>query len=186
MKMTASIVIMASLVGSASMSATANDMVGLDTTNGKLAAKIIDLWFNQGKPAEVFDKYISKTDYFDHYGEHTTNWAQTRADEVKMTPSSGFDFRIRQLVAQGDLVFMHMQVGPKGATGNGDEMVMVLRFKDHLLTETWNIHVPIQQDPALFFGPQRPTQPGYNCANGTCQATRPPQPGAADGAPEAR
>lgn len=167
------------------MSATYDPLIGRTTPNGQLAEKLVHTWFIEAKPAEVFDNYVSKTEYLDHYGDHTTDWAQTRADEVKMTPPGGFNFQMKQLVAQGDLVFMHMRA-TRGANdpGNGDNMVIIFRFKDGKLVESWNIHTPIEQDPTLFFGDKRPAQTGYSCVKGTCSTTRPPPPaGTPGGAP---
>lgn len=42
------------------------NMIGLTTENGKLAYEYLDLWFNHYKPAEAFDKYVSRTDYMNH------------------------------------------------------------------------------------------------------------------------
>lgn len=171
-------VLLTMLLAAASFTASADELVGLKTPNGQLAKKIIDLWFNEGKAAEVFDKYVSRTDFLDHYGDHTTNYEQTRADEVGITPPGGFKFTIKQLVAQGDLVFAHIEAAQKNTPDKVDQMVIIFRFQNNLLTDAWNIHTPIEQDASLFFDEKRPAQPGYMCANGTCQTTRPARPAA--------
>lgn len=168
------------------LSANYDPLIGRTTANGRLAEKLIHIWFIEAKPAEVFDKYVSRTEYLDHYGDHTTDYAQTRADEVKNTPPGGFNFQLKQLVAQGELVYTYVRAtrGPNDP-GYGDEMVIIFRFKDGKLVESWNLHTPIEQDPTLFFGDRRPIQTGYSCKDGTCSTVRPPPPANAGGPPGA-
>ena len=43
-----------------------DSLIGLTTPNGKLVYDFINLWFNERKPAEAFDKYVSRTRYMNH------------------------------------------------------------------------------------------------------------------------
>jgi predicted SnoaL-like aldol condensation-catalyzing enzyme len=137
-----------------SAAADSPDLIGLSTRNGKLAADMLDLWFNQHRPADAFDKYVSRTDFTDHFGKDTLthSFEQVRASEIKIT-GSNLHFDIRQIVAQGDLVFAHIHV-TNGKPGFGNELVEIMRFKDDKLVEHWNIHVPLETDADDFFGRQ--------------------------------
>ena len=48
------------LAGTTATAAPADDnLAGLQTENGRLARDFVDLWFNQHKPEEAFDRYVS-------------------------------------------------------------------------------------------------------------------------------
>ena len=128
------------------------DLSGLSTANGKAAADMLDLWFNQHKVGEAFDKYVSRTDFTDHFGKDTSTHAfeQVRANEIKIT-GANLHFDIKQLVAQGDLVFAHIHV-TNGKPGFGNELVEIMRFKAGRMVEHWNLHVPLEQESTQFFG----------------------------------
>lgn len=134
--------------------AASTDLVGLSTQNGKLAADMLDLWFNQHKVGEAFDKYVSRTDFTDHFGKDTFTHAfeKVRATEIKIT-GDNLHFDIKQIVAQGDLVFAHIHV-TNGKSEFGNELVEIMRFKDGKMIEHWNLHTPLQQESTLFFGAQ--------------------------------
>jgi hypothetical protein len=64
---------------------------------------VLDLWFNQTRPGEVFDKVALRTDFTGHCGKNTSTnpFEQVRASATKgTTPDIHFD--IKRLVAQGD------------------------------------------------------------------------------------
>lgn len=169
-------VLAAFIVAPALVSAANYDpLMGMKTANGKLAEKIIRLWLIEGKPAEVFDNYIDRNEYLDHWAERTADWKQMREYEIKITPPTGFPFFVfKQLVAQGDLVVAHMQIVPPGLKqGFGDTMVITMRFKNGKMVETWETESPLKQDAALYFGDRRPTQPGFVCGKDTCDPTPP-------------
>lgn len=131
--------------------AASNDLIGLSTPNGKIAADMLNLWFNEHKPGEAFDKYVSRTDFTDHYGKETSHsFEQVRATEIKIT-GTNLHFEIKQIIAQGDLVFAHIHV-TNGKSELGNELVEIMRFKDGKMVEHWNIHTPLQVDAATFFG----------------------------------
>jgi predicted SnoaL-like aldol condensation-catalyzing enzyme len=138
------------------MVATANggakgDLIGLTTANGKLAAKMLDLWFNEHNPGEAFDKFVSRTDFTNHTAKETSHsFEDVRAEEIKIT-GTNLHFDIKQIVAQGDLVFAHIHV-INGHAVYGRELVEIMRFKDGKMVEHWNLHGPLDQDPVTFFG----------------------------------
>jgi predicted SnoaL-like aldol condensation-catalyzing enzyme len=128
-----------------------DDLVGLTTANGKLAAKMLDLWFNEHKPGEAFDKYVSRTNFVNHTGKETSHsFDDIRTEEIKIT-GTNLHFDIKQIVAQGDLVFAHIHV-INGHSVNGRELVEIMRFKDGKMIEHWNLHGPLDDDPDVFFG----------------------------------
>jgi predicted SnoaL-like aldol condensation-catalyzing enzyme len=146
----AALVLVSAVVSAAPSS---DDLVGLSTPNGKLAAQILDLWFNQHRPADAFDQYVSRTEFVNHYGKDAPqNFEQTRAVEMKIT-GTNLHFDIKQIVAQGSLVFAHVHV-TNGKPGYGGELVEIMRFKAGKMVEHWDVHVPLEQDPAQFFGGQ--------------------------------
>ncbi|MFT3907041.1 MAG: nuclear transport factor 2 family protein [Steroidobacteraceae bacterium] len=140
------------LLATAQAGTEAQDMVGLQTANGKLAAEMLDLWFNQTKPGEAFDRYVSRDDFTDHYGKNSTHsFEEVKAAEIKMT-TPDMHFQIKQIIAQGDLVFAHVLVTSPRSGQFGNELVEIMRFKDGKVTEHWDLHVPLQQDAREFFG----------------------------------
>ena len=146
-----SVLSVAALLAACGAHAASNDLLGATNENGRIAADMLDLWFNQHNPGEAFDKYVSRTDFTDHFGKETSHsFEQVRATEVKIT-GTNLHFDIKQLVAQGDLVFAHIHV-TNGKPGFGNELVEIMRFKDGKMVEHWNLHVPLEQDAATFFG----------------------------------
>lgn len=154
------LLIITAALGIASTSSLAADtidpnMIGLTTENGRLARDFVDLWFNQHKPLEAFDKYVSRTNYMNH--TTTTDVVQTfesekRLEESMTTPTMHFE--IKQIIAQGDLVVMHI-LATGGETKNGDELVEFLRFRDGKVVDHWDFHVPIIDKSAVFTGMNR-------------------------------
>jgi predicted SnoaL-like aldol condensation-catalyzing enzyme len=134
------------------------NMIGLTTENGRAAYDFIDMWFNQHKPLEAFDKYVSR----DHYMNHTTTtdvvqtFDSQKVFEASITPADAH-FDVKQIVAQGDLVVMHIfaRGGGQKATKNGDELVEFLRFRDGKIVDHWDFHVPLEDKSAVFTGMNR-------------------------------
>lgn len=143
-------VLMASVLAVPAAQAASDDLIGLTTPNGKLAAEMLNLWFNEHKPGEAFDKYVSRTQFADHFGKQTNHsFEDVKATEIKIT-GSNLHFDIKQIVAQGDLVFAHIHV-TNGKPGFGNELVEIMRFKDGKMVEHWDLHVPLEQDASTFF-----------------------------------
>lgn len=134
------------------------NLIGLTTANGKLAYDFIDLWFNKHQPEQAWDKYVSRDNYMNHAvysavaGEHKT-YEEEKAGEAKATsPTMRFNFE--QIVAQGDLVFMHIQAFD-GQNSYGDEMIIILRIKDAKVVDAWDLAVPLKKNSAVFVGLDR-------------------------------
>lgn len=156
------LMIPALLLGALSMQAALADgqapaddnMIGLTTPNGKLVYDFIDLWFNQHKGAEAFDKYVSRTNYVNHavYSASTKNphksFEQERDEEARAIPPTS-KFEIKQLITQGSLVFAHI-LAHAGPSGPGDEMLMILRVRDGKITDHWDVHVELKDDSMVF------------------------------------
>jgi predicted SnoaL-like aldol condensation-catalyzing enzyme len=87
-------------------------LIGLTTENGRIAYNFVDTWFNQHKIDEAWDKYVSKEHFTNHAVESATtdklNWTykQWLAEERDATRGTHFD--IKQVVAEGPWVFMHI------------------------------------------------------------------------------
>jgi predicted SnoaL-like aldol condensation-catalyzing enzyme len=147
--------ILISALTTAGHAAGSDNLIGLTNANGRAARDFIDLWFNQHKPLEAFEKYVSR----DHYMNHstTTDVVQTfeseRAKEAGMV-SPDTHFTIEQIIAQGDLVVMHIWATGRPAVGtkskNGDELVEFLRFHDGKIVDHWDLHVPLVDKSAVF------------------------------------
>lgn len=89
------------------------NMIGLTTPNGKLVHDFIDLWFNQHQAEAAWDKYVARDGYMNHavYNATTKTVNKTFEEEKKEEaraagPHSKFIFK--QLIAQGNLVFVHI------------------------------------------------------------------------------
>ncbi len=106
------------------------NLVGLTTTNGRLAYDFVDQWFNKHEAEAAWDKYVSRTNYTGHavYNSTFNNWrepyAKAKAEESRAAgPTTHFD--IKQVVAEGNLVFLHIAASQNGgsgaATGRADQ-----------------------------------------------------------------
>lgn len=131
-----------------------DNLIGLQTENGRLARDFVDLWFNQRKPEEAFDRYVSHDHYMNHavYSASVNEpktFEQEKAEEARATPSGGSHFEFKQIIAQGGLVFMHIHV-VHAAPDPGNELVILLRFKDGKITDHWDLHAPLKADSAVF------------------------------------
>jgi predicted SnoaL-like aldol condensation-catalyzing enzyme len=158
------------------------NLVGLETANGRLVYDFIDLWFNKHQPNAAFDKYVARTGYMNHavYGATTATanrtFEQEKAEEARVAgPTTHFD--VKQIVAQGNLVFVHIAAtqGPAGepaganpaaparpaapmpgGDGKGpDEMIMILRVNNGKIVDHWDMHVPTNSDSVVFAGLDR-------------------------------
>jgi predicted SnoaL-like aldol condensation-catalyzing enzyme len=130
-----------------------DNMIGLTTPDGKLAYDFINLWFNEKKGAEAFDKYVSRDNYMNHavYNSSTSKpktFEQEKAEETRIVPA-GARFVFKQLIAQGGLVFAHINAF-QGPGGPGDEMVMILRVQNGKITDHWDLHTELKEDSAVF------------------------------------
>jgi predicted SnoaL-like aldol condensation-catalyzing enzyme len=135
-----------------------DNMIGLKTADGKLVYDFINLWFNEKKGAEAFDKYVSHTNYMNHAVYNSSvnkprTFEQEKAEEARIVPPGG-RFVFKQLITQGGLVFAHINAF-QGATGPGDEMVMILRVQNGKITDHWDLHTELKEDSAVFAGLDR-------------------------------
>jgi predicted SnoaL-like aldol condensation-catalyzing enzyme len=150
----------AALAAGAAAAAPADDnLAGLETANGRLARDFVDLWFNQHKPEEAFDRYVSHDHYMNHavYSASVNepkSFEQEKQEESRATPSGGTHFDFKQIIVQGSLVFLHIQV-VHAAPDPGSELVILLRIRDGKITDHWDLHAPLKPDSAVFAGLDR-------------------------------
>ena len=136
-----------------------DNLIGLQTENGRLARDFVDLWFNQRKPEEAFDRYVSHDHYMNHavYSASVNEpktFEQEKLEEARATPSGGSHFEFEQIISQGGLVFMHIHV-VHAAPDPGNELVILLRFQAGKITDHWDLHAPLKADSAVFTGLER-------------------------------
>jgi len=136
-----------------------DNLAGLETANGRLARDFVDLWFNQHKPEEAFERYVSHDNYMNHavYSASVNqpkSFEQEKQEESRATPSGGTHFDFKQIIVQGSLVFMHIQV-VHAAPDPGSELVILLRIRDGKITDPWDLHAPLKPDSAVFAGLDR-------------------------------
>jgi predicted SnoaL-like aldol condensation-catalyzing enzyme len=136
-----------------------DNLAGLQTENGRLARDFVDLWFNQHKPEEAFDRYVSHDHYMNHavYSASVNepkSFEQEKREEARVTPSGGSRFDFKQIIVQGSLVFMHIHV-IHAAPDPGNELVILLRIRDGKITDHWDLHAPLKPDSAVFAGLDR-------------------------------
>lgn len=135
-----------------------DNMIGLTTPNGKLVYDFINMWFNEHKPAEAFDKYVSHDDYMNHAvysaikGKKKT-FEEEKAEEAQATPATT-TFEFKQLISQGDLVFAHIMVHTK-SNPFGNELVEIIRVKNGKIVDHWDMHEKMKEDSAVFEGLDR-------------------------------
>jgi predicted SnoaL-like aldol condensation-catalyzing enzyme len=73
---------------------------------------------------------------------------EEKQSEIKIAANSTTRFEIRQLIAQGGLVFAHVQaVKPNGP---GSELVMIFRVRNGKITDHWDIHEALKEDSVVF------------------------------------
>ena len=159
------------------------NLIGLTTPNGRVAYDFVDMWFNQHQAAKAWDTYVARTGFENHAVYNSTtkslhnSFDEEKSEEARAAgPHTVFD--IKQVVAQGNLVFLHIaasnggggvgpatgnpppgaapaaaQNGPGPVVGDGkgpDEMVMILRIKDGKVVDHWDLHVPTNSDSVVF------------------------------------
>jgi predicted SnoaL-like aldol condensation-catalyzing enzyme len=136
-----------------------DNMVGLSTPNGKLAYDFINLWFNEHKPGEAFDKYVSHDHYMNHalasasVNEKKTFEQEKQAEISHVLPATTH-FEIMQLISQGSLVFAHIRV-THGAGNPESELVTILRVRGGKVTDHWYVRETLKPDSAVFAGLDR-------------------------------
>lgn len=141
------------LLAGATQAAEDDNMIGLSTPNGKLVYDFVNLWFNEHKGAEAFDKYVSRDNYVNHavysasVNKHPSFEEEKAAEARAIPPGTRFEFK--QLISQGSLVFAHIHAFPKPNTV-GDEMIMILRVQNGKITDHWDIHTELKPDSMVF------------------------------------
>jgi predicted SnoaL-like aldol condensation-catalyzing enzyme len=141
--------------------ATDDNMIGLTTPNGKLVYDFVNLWFNEHKTNEAFDRYVSKEHYMNHavydasVNKHPSFEEEKIAEARAVPPGAHFEFK--QLIAQGSLVIAHIHAFQDYSQKNdpGDEMVMILRVRDGKIVDHWDLHTQLKADSAVFAGLDR-------------------------------
>lgn len=148
-------------IGLAADPAADPNMIGMNSENAKVAIGWLDLAFNKNKMAEAFDKYIAREGYVNHsvYGASTKkkqSFEEQKAAEMKAVPP-GARFEFKQVIAQGDLVMVHIHAyaDPPKAEKWGDEIVEILRVKNGKIVDHWDIHAPLKEDSMVFVGLDR-------------------------------
>jgi len=166
------------------------NLIGLSTPNGRLVWNFIDMWFNKHEAATAWDKYVAREGYYNHAVYSATaatvnnTFEQEKAEEARAA-GPGTVFKLEQIVAEGNLVFVHIAashnggvgaatglpatpapataVGGPGAGGPGpvgdgkgpDEMIMILRVKNGKVVDHWDMHVPTNSNSVVFAGLDR-------------------------------
>lgn len=133
-----------------------DNLVGLTTPNGKLVYDFINLWFNEHKGEEAFDKYVSHDNYLNHavYSSSTDKpktFEEEKKEEARIGANPKLHFDIKQLISQGSLVFAHIHA-QNGQPGPGRELIMILRVRDGKIIDHWDIHDALKEDSAVFEG----------------------------------
>ena len=99
------------------------NLIGLKTANGRLVYNFINLWFNEHQSEAAWDKYVARHGYMNHAVYNATTqtvnhtFAEEKAEEARAAGPHTV-FKIKQLVAQGNLVFVHIAAS-HGEGGQG-------------------------------------------------------------------
>jgi predicted SnoaL-like aldol condensation-catalyzing enzyme len=99
------------------------NLIGMKTANGRLVYDFINLWFNEHQSEAAWDKYVARHGYMNHavYNATTSTvnhtFAQEKAEEARAAGPHTV-FKIKQLIAQGNLVFVHIAAS-HGEGGEG-------------------------------------------------------------------
>ena len=165
------------------------NLIGLTTKNGRLVWDFIDMWFNKGEAPQAWDKYVAREGFYNHAVYNSTTatanytFAQEKAAEAGAggaagpgappgpAAGQGPNFTLEQIVAEGNLVFVHIAAKPNptnnrpgaavptpatGGDGKGpDEMLMILRVKNGKIVDHWDLHVPTNSNSVVFAGLDR-------------------------------
>lgn len=99
------------------------NLIGLKTANGRLVYEFINLWFNEHQSAAAWDKYVARHGYMNHAVYNATTktvnhtFEEEKAEEARAAGPHTV-FKIKQLIAQGNLVFVHIAAS-HGEGGQG-------------------------------------------------------------------
>ena len=136
--------ILFAVIGSSSGSAATS---GKEQANKQLVTEFYDMAFNQRKPAEAAEKYLSK-----RYVQHNPFVADGPKPFVdffvayqKKHPEAHVD--IKRKIAEGDYVVLHVQSQEK-AKESGRAVIDIFRVIDGKITEHWDVGQPIPAKPA--------------------------------------
>jgi predicted SnoaL-like aldol condensation-catalyzing enzyme len=110
--------------------------------NGKAAAALLDLAFNQKQVAAAFRQYVGPT-----YRQHNPTVPDGKEQAVR-TLSEGVKtmnvhYDIKRIIADGDLVAVHSRV-TLGPEDRGMAVVDIFRFENGKIVEHWDV---VQQVP---------------------------------------
>lgn len=98
------------------------NLIGLTTPNGKLVYDFINMWFNEHKAEAAWDKYVARQGYMNHAVYNATTktvnktFEQEKAEEARAV-GPGTVFKVKQIIAQGNLVFVHIAASNNGGVG---------------------------------------------------------------------
>lgn len=127
-----------------------DDMAGARTPVGRVAVAWLTKAFNEQKMGEAFDLYMSRTDYFNHSGPPTIgeSFEEQREGEIKAMVPDGH-FNIVQVVAQGNLVAVHVQV-THSTSNRVNELVEFMRVHRGKIVDHWDLHGPVPENGRQF------------------------------------
>jgi len=146
---------------SASAAEPSDNMAGAKTKNGRIAMEWVDMAFNHHRMGEAFDRYVSRDDYMNHAvpkGQESQTFDGQKALETSVLNMDS-KFEIVQIIAQSDLVAMHIHVTHRSDSGFSRELAEFIRVRNGKIVDHWDWHVAVPKDGLQFVDVDRFNRP---------------------------
>lgn len=105
---------------------------------------LLDMAFNQKKPAEAFQKFVGP-----YYRQHNPTAPDGKEAIIKifsewLPTAPGLHYDIKRIVSHGDMVWVHSHV-TKGPQDRGDAVVDIFRLEHGKVVEHWDVGTPVPE-----------------------------------------
>jgi predicted SnoaL-like aldol condensation-catalyzing enzyme len=118
--------------------------IGAAVTNREIVEDFLDMINTQGRVREAFERHVHET-----YVQHNPTAGNGREDAIALieglASAPGFHPSVKRIVADGDLVAVHMHVRFSEAENSGMAVMDMFRLENGKIVEHWDV---IQEVPA--------------------------------------
>jgi predicted SnoaL-like aldol condensation-catalyzing enzyme len=118
--------------------------IGAAVTNREIVEHFLDMINTQGRVREAFERHVHES-----YVQHNPTAGNGREDAIALieglVAAPGFHASVKRIVADGDLVAVHMHVRFSEAENSGMAVMDMFRLENGKIVEHWDV---IQEVPA--------------------------------------
>ena len=108
---------------------------------------LLDIAFNQKKPAEAFDRYGGS-----YYRQHNPTAPDGKEAIVSLLSGwlptvPGLHYEIKRIISDGNMVWVHSHV-TMGPGDRGQAVVDIFRLERGKVVEHWDVGTPVPEKPS--------------------------------------